>query len=326
MIKYVVKRFAQMIVVLFIVSLFVFLLTNFIGDPVDMLVPENATLEQIESARARLGLDKPLPVQYGIFIRDVLHGNFGKSYIYGKPAMDLIFERMPATLELVAVAACLVLCIAIPLGVYAGAYPKRASSKLIMSGSILGISLPSFWVGMMMIYIFAVVLRLLPASGRGNTVMVGNVALSIFAPGGIRYVILPAITLALTNVATMLRLTRSGILENMRQDYIKFATVKGLPKRFIMWRHIFRNAIVPIAINIPSDFLLMLSGSLVIESMYAIPGTGGLLIKSITAMDNPLVQILVLLYGALSVLGVFLGDIVVSFVDPRIKLVGGNDD
>lgn len=154
MIKYVVKRFAQMIVVLFIVSLLVFLLTNFIGDPVDMLVPENATLEQIESARARLGLDKPLPVQYGIFIRDVLHGNFGKSYIYGKPAMDLIFERMPATLELVAVAACLVLCIAIPLGVYAGAYPKRASSKLIMSGSILGISLPSFWVGMMMIYIF----------------------------------------------------------------------------------------------------------------------------------------------------------------------------
>lgn len=218
MIKYVVKRFAQMIVVLFIVSLLVFLLTNFIGDPVDMLVPENATLEQIESARARLGLDKPLPVQYGIFIRDVLHGNFGKSYIYGKPAMDLIFERMPATLELVAVAACLVLCIAIPLGVYAGAYPKRASSKIIMSGSILGISLPSFWVGMMMIYIFAVVLRLLPASGRGDTVMVGNVALSIFAPGGIRYVILPAITLALTNVATMLRLTRSGILENMRQD------------------------------------------------------------------------------------------------------------
>ena len=163
MIKYVVKRFAQMIVVLFIVSLLVFLLTNFIGDPVDMLVPENATLEQIESARTRLGLDKPLPVQYGIFIRDVLHGNFGKSYIYGKPAMDLIFERMPATLELVAVAACLVLCIAIPLGVYAGAYPKRASSKLIMSGSILGISLPSFWVGMMMIYIFAVVLWLLPA-------------------------------------------------------------------------------------------------------------------------------------------------------------------
>lgn len=145
MIKYVVKRFVQMIVVLFIVSVLVFLLTNFIGDPVDMLVPENATLEQIESARARLGLDKPLPVQYGIFLNDVLHGNLGKSYTYGLPAMSLIVERMPATLELVAVAATLVLLVSIPLGVYAGAYPKRKTSKLIMSGSILGISLPSGW-------------------------------------------------------------------------------------------------------------------------------------------------------------------------------------
>ena len=159
-----------MIVVLFVVSILVFMLTNFIGDPVDMLVPENATVEQVESARARLGLDKPLPVQDGIFLKDVLHGNFGKSYTYGKPAMGLIMERMPATLELVAIAALLVLLIAIPLGVYAGAYPKRRSSKIIMSGSILGISLPSFWVGMMMIYIFAVMLRALPASGRGNTV------------------------------------------------------------------------------------------------------------------------------------------------------------
>lgn len=142
-----------MIMVLFVVSVLVFLLTNFIGDPVDMLVPENATIEQIESARARLGLDKPLYVQYGIFLNDVLHGNLGKSYTYGLPAMTLIIERMPATLELVAVAAVLVLLLAIPLGVYAGAYPKRATSKLIMSGSILGISLPSFWLGMMMIYI-----------------------------------------------------------------------------------------------------------------------------------------------------------------------------
>ena len=141
MLKYIVKRFVQMIVVLFVVSILVFMLTNFIGDPVDMLVPENATVEQVESARARLGLDKPLPVQYGIFLKDVLHGNFGKSYTYGKPAMGLIMERMPATLELVAIAALLVLLIAIPLGVYAGAYPKRRSSKIIMSGSILGISL-----------------------------------------------------------------------------------------------------------------------------------------------------------------------------------------
>ena len=302
MIKYVVKRFAQMIVVLFIVSLLVFLLTNFIGDPVDMLVPENATLEQIESARARLGLDKPLPVQYGIFIR------------------DLIFERMPATLELVAVAACLVLCIAIPLGVYAGAYPKRASSKLIMSGSILGISLPSFWVGMMMIYIFAVVLRLLPASGRGNTVMVGNVALSIFAPGGIRYVILPAITLALTNVATMLRLTRSGILENMRQDYIKFARAKGVPAKSILFGHALKNALIPVVTIFGIDLGKILAFTTNTETIFAWPGMGKLLIDAINKSDRPIIVAYLMAAACMFVVLNFIVDILYTLIDPRIEL------
>ena len=278
-----------MIVVLFIVSLLVFLLTNFIGDPVDMLVPENATLEQIESARARLGLDKPLPVQYGIFIRDVLHGNFGKSYIYGKPAMDLIFERMPATLELVAVAACLVLCIAIPLGVYAGAYPKRASSQAYYVRFYFRYFSSFLLVGMMMIYIFAVVLRLLPASGRGNTVMVGNVALSIFAPGGIRYVILPAITLALTNVATMLRLTRSGILENMRQDYIKFARAKGVPAKSILFGHALKNALIPVVTIFGMDLGNMIAFTTITETIFAWPGMGKLLIDAINKSDRPII-------------------------------------
>ena len=304
MIKYVVKRFAQMIVVLFIVSLLVFLLTNFIGDPVDMLVPENATLEQIESARARLGLDKPLPVQYGIFIRDVLHGNFGKSYIYGKPAMDLIFERMPATLELVAVAACLVLCIAIPLGVYAGAYPKRASSKLIMSGSILGISLPSFWVGMMMIYIFAVVLRLLPASGRGNTVMVGNVALSIFAPGGIRYVILPAITLALTNAVY----------------YIKFARAKGVPAKSILFGHALKNALIPVVTIFGMDLGNMIAFTTITETIFAWPGMGKLLIDAINKSDRPIIVAYLMAAACMFVVLNFIVDILYTLIDPRIEL------
>ena len=295
MIKYVVKRFAQMIVVLFIVSLLVFLLTNFIGDPVDMLVPENATLEQIESARTRLGLDKPLPVQYGIFIRD-------------------------ATLELVAVAACLVLCIAIPLGVYAGAYPKRASSKLIMSGSILGISLPSFWVGMMMIYIFAVVLRLLPASGRGNTVMVGNVALSIFAPGGIRYVILPAITLALTNVATMLRLTRSGILENMRQDYIKFARAKGVPAKSILFGHALKNALIPVVTIFGMDLGNMIAFTTITETIFAWPGMGKLLIDAINKSDRPIIVAYLMAAACMFVVLNFIVDILYTLIDPRIEL------
>ena len=320
MLKYIVKRFVQMIVVLFVVSILVFMLTNFIGDPVDMLVPENATEEQVESARARLGLNKPLPVQYGIFLRDVLHGNFGKSYTYGKPAMGLIMERMPATLELVAIAALLVLFIAIPLGVYAGAYPKRRSSKIIMSGSILGISLPSFWVGMMMIYIFAVMLRALPASGRGNTVNVLGVNLSIFAPGGLRFIILPAVTLALTNVATTLRLTRSGIMENMRQDYIKFARAKGVSSRSLLFGHALKNALIPVITIFGMDLGNMIAFTTITETIFAWPGMGKLLIDAINKSDRPIIVAYLMTAACMFVVLNFVVDLLYTLVDPRIEL------
>ena len=320
MLKYIVKRFVQMIVVLFVVSILVFMLANFIGDPVDMLVPENATVEQVESARARLGLNKPLPVQYGIFLRDVLHGNFGKSYTYGKPAMGLIMERMPATLELVAIAALLVLFIAIPLGVYAGAYPKRRSSKIIMSGSILGISLPSFWVGMMMIYIFAVMLRALPASGRGNTVNVLGVNLSIFAPGGLRFIILPAVTLALTNVATTLRLTRSGIMENMRQDYIKFARAKGVSSRSLLFGHALKNALIPVITIFGMDLGNMIAFTTITETIFAWPGMGKLLIDAINKSDRPIIVAYLMTAACMFVVLNFVVDLLYTLVDPRIEL------
>ena len=320
MLKYIVKRFVQMIVVLFVVSILVFMLTNFIGDPVDMLVPENATVEQVESARARLGLNKPLPVQYGIFLRDVLHGNFGKSYTYGKPAMGLIMERMPATLELVAIAALLVLFIAIPLGVYAGAYPKRRSSKIIMSGSILGISLPSFGVGMMMIYIFAVMLRALPASGRGNTVNVLGVNLSIFAPGGLRFIILPAVTLALTNVATTLRLTRSGIMENMRQDYIKFARAKGVSSRSLLFGHALKNALIPVITIFGMDLGNMIAFTTITETIFAWPGMGKLLIDAINKSDRPIIVAYLMTAACMFVVLNFVVDLLYTLVDPRIEL------
>ena len=320
MLKYIVKRFVQMIVVLFVVSILVFMLTNFIGDPVDMLVPENATVEQVESARARLGLNKPLPVQYGIFLRDVLHGNFGKSYTYGKPAMGLIMERMPATLELVAIAALLVLFIAIPLGVYAGAYPKRRSSKIIMSGSILGISLPSFWVGMMMIYIFAVMLRALPASGRGNTVNVLGVNLSVFAPGGLRFIILPAVTLALTNVATTLRLTRSGIMENMRQDYIKFARAKGVSSRSLLFGQALKNALIPVITIFGMDLGNMIAFTTITETIFAWPGMGKLLIDAINKSDRPIIVAYLMTAACMFVVLNFVVDLLYTLVDPRIEL------
>ena len=274
-------------------------------------------MEQVESARARLGLDKPLPVQYAIFLKDVLHGNFGKSYTYGKPAMGLILERMPATMELVAIAALLVLVIAIPLGVYAGAYPKRASSKIIMSGSILGISLPSFWVGMMMIYIFAVTLGKLPASGRGGTV---GVNLSIFAPGGIRFIILPAITLAITNVATTLRLTRSGILENMRQDYIKFARAKGVSSRTLLFGHALKNALIPVVTIFGMDLGNMIAFTTITETIFAWPGMGKLLIDAINKSDRPIIVAYLMAAACMFVVLNFVVDLLYTLIDPRIEL------
>lgn len=320
MIKYVFKRFIQMLVVLFIVSILVFLLTNFIGDPVDMLVPENATIEQIESARTRLGLDKPLPVQYGIFLNDVIHGNFGKSYTYGLPAMGLIVERIPATMEIVIVAALLSLIVAIPLGVYAGAFPKRRSSKLIMSGSILGISLPSFWLGMMMIYIFAVNLRVLPASGRGDTVTVLGIKTSLFAPGGIKYIILPAVTLAMTNIATTLRLTRSGILENMKQDYIKFARAKGVPAKSVLFGHALKNALIPVITIFGMNLGGMIAFTTITETIFAWPGMGKLLIDAIGKADRPIIVAYLMATSCLFVVINFIVDILYTFIDPRIEL------
>lgn len=320
MVKYIVKRFIQMIAVLFIVSILVFLLTNFIGDPVDMLVPENATLEQIESARQRLGLDKPLPVQYAIFLKDVLHGDFGKSYTYGLPAMQLIVERIPATMEIVAVAALLTLLLAIPLGVYAGAFPKRISSKIIMSGSILGISLPSFWVGMMMIYVFAVIFHMLPASGRGDTVPVLGVQLSLFAPGGWRYIVLPAVTLALTNIATTLRLTRSGILENMKQDYIKFARAKGVPGKTVLFGHALKNALIPVITIFGMNLGSMIAFTTITETIFAWPGMGKLLIDAINKADRPIIVAYLMTAACMFVVINFIVDLLYTFIDPRIEL------
>ncbi len=320
MLKYILKRFIQMFTVLFVVSVLVFLLTNFIGDPVDMLVKENATMEEIESARIRLGLDKPLPIQYFIFIKDVMHGNFGKSYTYGKPAMELIVERIPATMEIVIVAAVLTLVIAIPLGVYAGAHPKRHLSKFIMTGSILGISLPSFWVGMMLIYIFAVMLHILPASGRGSTIEIFGIKTSLFAPNGMKYIILPAVTLALSNLATTIRLTRSGIIENMKQDYIKFARAKGVTSKNVLFGHALKNALIPVITIFGMSLGGMIAFTTITETIFAWPGMGKLLIDAIGKADRPIIVAYLMAASCMFVVINFIVDLLYTFIDPRIEL------
>lgn len=320
MVKYIVKRFLQMLVVLFVVSLVVFILTNFIGDPITMLLPENATEEQIQMAIKRLGLDKPFHVQYLIFVRDVLSGNFGKSYMFSRPAMGLIVERIPATLEIVITAMIIAIFLAIPLGVYAGAYPKRNSSRLIMAGSILGISLPSFWTGMMMIYIFAVILGWMPASGRGDAVELLGMRVSIVTLSGLRHIILPAFTLALSQIAMLLRLTRAGMQENMRQDYVKFARAKGVSSKKVLFGHALKNALIPVVTVFGIRIGSLIAFTTITETIYAWPGMGKLLIDSIYVSDRPVIVAYLMLVAVMFVVINFIVDIVYTIIDPRIEL------
>ena len=258
-----------------------------------------------------MGVLDPMPVQLKNFVVDLFHGDLGRSItLYPNMQIaDVLGEKIQYSLLLNFISWFVAAIIGMPLGL------AMAKNK---SGFVDGIGT-----------VYVVLVRSIPSIIIHFFIQVFlsklfNLPMLFYMEQPISW-ILPIVSMSIGSIAGYATWLRRYIVDEENKDYIKFARVKGLPSNFIMWRHVFRNAIVPIAINIPSDFLLMLSGSLVIESIYAIPGTGGLLIKSITAMDNPLVQVLVLLYGALSVLGVFLGDIVVSFVDPRIKLVDAND-
>ncbi len=320
MFKYIVKRLAQTIVVLFVVAMVVFILTNYIGDPVANLLTEEATYETIQEVREQLGLNDPLPVQFVNFIKNAVRGDFGSSYVYKQPVLQLIGERMPATLELVTITALMTLIIAIPLGVFAGAFPKSRISKLIMTGSILGISLPTFWIGMMLIYIFSVKYGVLPASGRGRTVTVLGMQLSIFAPGGWRYLIMPAITLSLAYIATILRLTRTGIRENMKQDYIKFARAKGVSARNVLFRHALKNALIPVVTVFGINIGKMFAFTTITETIFAWPGMGKLLIDAIYRSDRPIIVAYLMITSVMFVGINFIVDMIYTIIDPRIEL------
>ena len=319
MFKYFLKRLAQMVVTLFIVSILVFVLANFIGDPVNMLVSPKAPPEVREQVREELGLNRPILEQYVSFVTNALKGDFGKSYIYKVDVLSLIAQRVPATLELVLVSVVLALVISIPLGVYAGAFPKRKSSTLVMGGSILGISLPSFFIGIMLIYIFSLKLHWFPSSGRGATIPFLGMNFSLFAPGGLKYIILPALTLSVTNIASLVRLTRAGVMENMRQDYIKFARAKGVSTRKVLFGHALKNALIPVITVFGMEIGSLIAFTTVTETIYSWPGLGKLLIDSINSVDRPVVVAYLILTTVLFVFINFVVDLLYTVIDPRIE-------
>ena len=309
-----------MVLVLMVVSVIVFGIMNLTGDPVLLLVSPEATDAEIAMAREQLGLDRPLWEQYGIFLNNVLHGDMGVSYMFKRPAVDLIIERMPATLEMTVFAMIMAGGIAIPLGLYAGAYPESFFSKIIMSASLLGISLPSFWLGIMMILIFAVELNIMPSSGRGEVGSLFGIRSSLLTPDGLHHIIMPAVTLAVAQMAMLIRLTRAGIMEVMRQDYIKFAKAKGMSANRVLFGHAMKNALIPVITVFGLQFGQLIAFATITETIFAWPGMGKLLIDSIYRVDRPVIVAYLMMVAVLFVMINFLVDIIYTYIDPRIEV------
>jgi peptide/nickel transport system permease protein len=317
---YLLKRLIQMTLVLWVVSVIVFGIMSFTGDPVFMVVPIDASNAQIEQARRILGLDHSLPVQYWRFLTSMLQGDFGQSYVFRQPAMTLILERMPATLEMVVVAMILAVVVAIPLGVYAGANPNSRISKIIMAGSLLGISLPGFWVGMVLIYLFAVHWGIFPSPGRGDTVEVMGVRTSLLTADGWHHIALPALTLSLATMAILLRMTRAGMMEVGRQDFMKFARAKGATRGDVLYKHGLKNALIPVVTIFGLQLGDLIAFATITETIFSWPGMGKLLIDSIYRADRPVIVVYLMLVACIFVVINFLVDVVYTLIDPRISL------
>jgi peptide/nickel transport system permease protein len=320
MIAFILRRLMQSTGVLLAMSLLVFLGVYAIGNPVDILVNPNADQQDIERAIAALGLDQPLWLQYGQFLRNALSGDLGVSFSTGLPALELIFDRLPATLELAGVSMAIAIVFGIPLGLYAGLRPESKIAKGIMAGSILGFSLPTFWVGLMLIMVFSVWLGWLPPTGRGDTVDLFGIPVSFLTLDGWSHLLLPATNLALFNLALLIRLTRAGTREVMVQDYIRFARAKGLSERRIIGVHVFKNILIPIVTIVGLEFGSVIAFAVVTESIFAWPGMGKLLIDSINQLDRPVIVAYVLLIVLMFVLINLVVDVLYSLLDPRIRL------
>ena len=314
------RRLAQSILVMAIVSAVSFSLFNFVGDPVNNMVGQDATREQRIEIRQQLGLDDPILSQYARFLGNTLQGDFGMSYRIKRPVDQLILERLPATLELVFVSAVIALVVGIGLGVYTGIRRHSWISRSILSVSLVGVSLPTFIIGIALIYVFAVHLRWLPSSGRSGTVDFGWWKTSLLTVDGWRAIILPAITLSLFQLTLILRLVRAEMLEVMQTDYIKFARARGLAERAINFRHALRNTLVPVITISGLNIGGLIAFSVITETVFQWPGTGLMFIQAVDFVDVPIMAAYLVFVALLFVLINLIVDILYFVVDPRIRL------
>lgn len=321
MLLFVLRRLLQSLFVLLAVSVVVFFAVYAVGDPIELLVSPEATMEDRAATIQRLGLDKPVWEQYVTFLWNALHGDLGNSFVHGIPAVELIIQRMPATFELVVVAITMTVIFGIPLGLMAGLHRDDYTGRGLMAGSVLGFSLPNFWQGMMLILFFSVWLGWLPASGRGDTVSVLGIPLSVLTVDGWSHLILPAINLAVGNIALVLRLTATGVYEAQTQEYVKFARAKGVRPERIVRRHILRNILIPVVTVVGMEFGSLIAYSTITETVFAWPGMGKLLIDSIYQLDRPVVVAYVMLVTLIFVVINCIVDFLYAALDPRVQLV-----
>ena len=320
MLVFIVRRSLQAVLVLFVMSVLVFIGVYAIGNPIDILINPLADQQEREHAIAALGLDRPMWTQYLAFLAGAVRGDLGNSFVHNTSALRLILERMPATLELAVVAMLIAIALGIPLGLWAGLKPNTAAGRTIMAGSILGFSLPTFWVGLMLIMVFSVMLGWLPSNGRGPTTLLFGVPVSFLSLEGWRHLIMPATNLALFKLALLIRLTRAGTREALLQDYVKFARAKGLTNARVIGVHVLRNILIPIVTVIGLEFGSVIAFAIVTETVFAWPGMGKLLIDSVNLLDRPIIVAYLLVIVFMFILINLVVDILYSALDPRVRL------
>lgn len=317
---FIIRRTLQALIVLLVMTAIVFLGVFAIGDPVAILISPDATQADIDQAIQNLGLDKPVWEQYLVFLGNLLEGDLGRSFVFNEPALQLILQRLPATLELAFVALVLSIIIGIPFGLWAGLRPHSVPGRSIMVGSIFGFSLPNFWQGLMLILLFSVLLGWLPSGGRGDEAVFLGIRSSLWTLNGWSHLILPAVNLALFNMSLIIRLTRASVREVIGLDYVKFARAKGLSHRRVIGVHVLKNIMIPLVTVIGLELGSLIAFAVVTETVFSWPGTGKLIIDSIFVLDRPVIvaylMIILLLFIAINLVV----DILYSVFDPRVRL------
>ncbi|HRJ69456.1 MAG TPA: ABC transporter permease [Beijerinckiaceae bacterium] len=322
MLAFILRRAGQGLLVILAMVVIVFFGVNVVGDPVWILVSPDMTQDQIAEVSRSLGLDRPIWEQFFHFVGGILQGDLGRSFVHGTPAIRLILDRMPATIELALVALFLAVILGIPLGLFAGLKPDHPLSRGVMAVSILGFSLPTFWVGLMLIMVFAVMLGWLPATGRGDLGSFFGITTSLVTLDGWSHILMPAFNLALLKISLVIRLARAGTREVSLQDYIKFARAKGLSRSRIIGVHVLKNILIPIVTVLGLEFGSLVAFSVVTETIFAWPGMGKLLLEAIQRLDRPVIVAYVIIVVVLFVVINLIVDILYSLLDPRVRLSG----